>query len=112
MGELPGYARVSTLEQNADLQRAAVSAAGCRRVFTDHVAGVRDRRPELDRVLEGPGPGDTLVVWRLDRLGRSLRHLIEVATELGGRGVSRSTLYRALTKPGGVRPVAGPGPKR
>ncbi len=75
VGELLGYARVSTLEQNADLQRDALSAAGCWRVFTDHVSGVRDRRPELDRVLEALRPGDTLVVWRLDRLGRSLRHL-------------------------------------
>ncbi len=72
MGELLGYARVSTLEQNADLQRDALSAAGCWRVFTDHVSGVREQRPELERVLEALRPGDTLVVWRLDRLGRSL----------------------------------------
>jgi DNA invertase Pin-like site-specific DNA recombinase len=72
VGELLGYARVSTLEQNADLQRDALSAAGCWRVFTDHVSGVREQRPELERVLEALRPGDTLVVWRLDRLGRSL----------------------------------------
>jgi len=67
---------------HADLQRDALSAAGCWRVFTDHVSGVREQRPELDRVLEALRPGDTLVVWRLDRLGRSLRHLIDVATDL------------------------------
>lgn len=103
MGELLGYARVSTLEQNADLQRDALSAAGCWRVFTDHVSGVREQRPELDRVLEALRPGDTLVVWRLDRLGRSLRHLIDVATDLATREVGFRSLTESIdtTTPGG-----------
>jgi DNA invertase Pin-like site-specific DNA recombinase len=100
---LLGYARVSTLEQNADLQRDALSAAGCWRTFTDHVAGVREQRPELDRVLEALRPGDTLVVWRLDRLGRSLRHLIDVAADLAERGVGFRSLTESIdtTTPGG-----------
>lgn len=103
MGELLGYARVSTLEQNADLQRDALGAAGCWRVFTDHVSGVREQRPELDRVLEALRPGDTLVVWRLDRLGRSLRHLIDVATDLAAREVGFRSLTESVdtTTPGG-----------
>ncbi len=70
---LLGYARVSTAEQNADLQTDELTSAGCYEVFVDHASGVLDRRPELDTVLERLRPGDTLVVWRLDRLGRSLR---------------------------------------
>ena len=87
MGKLLGYARVSTLEQNADLQADALTAAGCWRVFTDHVSGVKAERPELGRVLEQLRDGDTLVVWRLDRLGRSLRHLIDVVADLSAHGV-------------------------
>jgi DNA invertase Pin-like site-specific DNA recombinase len=103
VGELLGYARVSTLEQNADLQRDALSEAGCRWVFTDHACGVREQRPELDRVLETLRQGDTLVVWRLDRLGRSLRHLIDVATDLARRGVGFRSLTENIdtTTPGG-----------
>jgi len=87
VGKLLGYARVSTLEQNADLQADALTAAGCWRVFTDHVSGAKAERPELDRVLEQLRDGDTLVIWRLDRLGRSLRHLIDVVADLSARGV-------------------------
>jgi DNA invertase Pin-like site-specific DNA recombinase len=86
VGKLLGPARVSTLEQNADLQADALTAAGCWRVFTDHVSGARAERPELGRVLEQLRDGDTLVVWRLDRLGRSLRHLIDVVADLSARG--------------------------
>jgi DNA invertase Pin-like site-specific DNA recombinase len=94
VGKLLGYARVSTLEQNADLQADALTAAGCWRVFTDHVTGVKAERPELDRVLEQLRGGDTLVVWRLDRLGRSLRHLIDVVADLSARGVG----FRSVTE--------------
>src|SRR5947209_19691501 len=69
MGSLLGYARVSTAEQNADLQTDELTAAGCWRVYVDHASGALDRRPQLDRVLEDLRPGDTLVVWRLDRGG-------------------------------------------
>jgi len=86
------YARVSTLEQNPDLQVDELTAAGCWKVWTDHASGALDRRPQLDAVLEQSRPGDTLVVWRLDRLGRSLRHLIEVVTGLDERGVGFRSL--------------------
>ena len=94
VGELLGYARVSSAEQNAELQADALAAAGCWRVFTDSASGALDRRPELDRLLEQLRPGDTLVVWRLDRLGRSLRHLLDVVTDLSERGVG----FRSLTE--------------
>ncbi len=92
MVHLLGYARVSTTEQNPDLQVNELTAAGCWRVWTDHASGALDRRPQLDDVLEQLRPGDTLVVWRLDRLGRSLRHLIEVVTGLDERGVGFRSL--------------------
>ena len=73
---LIGYARVSTDEQNLDLQRDALQKAGCERIFTDAVSGTKAQRPGLEEALSHLRSGDTLVVWRLDRLGRSLRHLI------------------------------------
>ncbi len=90
------YARVSTLEQNPDLQVDELTAAGCWKVWTDHASGALDRRPQLDAVLEQLRPGDTLVVWRLDRLGRSLRHLIEVVTGLDERGVGFRSLRESI----------------
>src|ERR671916_1102899 len=82
-----GYARVSTDEQTLDLQLDALKAAGCAQIFTDRVSGVRAERPGLINALSHLREGDTLVVWRLDRLGRSLPHLIETVTALGGRRV-------------------------
>ena len=106
MGKLLGYARVSTLEQNADLQADALTAAGCWRVFTDHVSGAKAERPELDRVLEQLRDGDTPVVWRLDRLGRSLRHLIDVVADLSARGAGfRSVTESIDTTTSGGRPI-------
>ena len=67
MAHLLGYARVSTTEQNPDLQVDELTVAGCWKVWTDHASGALDRRPQLDAVLEQLRPGDTLVVWRLDR---------------------------------------------
>jgi len=96
MAHLLGYARVSTLEQNPDLQVDELTAAGCWQVWTDHAPGALDRRPQLDSVLEQLRPGDTLVVWRLDRLGRSLRHLIEVVMGLGERGVGFRSLRESI----------------
>lgn len=92
MGELLGYARVSTAEQNADLQVDELTAAGCYRVWTDHASGTLERRPQLDEVLDRLRPGDTLVVWRLDRLGRSLRHLIDTVNGLDERQVGFRSL--------------------
>jgi DNA invertase Pin-like site-specific DNA recombinase len=94
MAHLLGYARVSTLDQNDDLQRDALESAGCYRVFTDKASGKLDQRPQLIAVLDQLRPGDTLVVWRLDRLGRSLRHLIETIKELADRGIA----FRSLTE--------------
>jgi len=96
MAHLLGYARVSTTEQNPDLQVDELTEAGCWKVWTDHASGVLDRRPQLDAVLEQLRPGDTLVVWRLDRLGRSLRHLIEVVTGLDERGVGFRSLRESI----------------
>jgi DNA invertase Pin-like site-specific DNA recombinase len=83
-----GYARVSTEEQNLDLQLRELKAYRCDAIYSDHgVSGVRFERHGLLQALEGLGRGDTLVVWKLDRLGRSLQHLVTVMSELEQRGV-------------------------
>ncbi|WP_076465443.1 recombinase family protein [Actinomyces mediterranea] len=91
-----GYARVSTAEQELGGQLDALAAAGCLRVFTDHVSGVKRARPELEAALDYLREGDVLVVWRLDRLGRSLPHLIELVQGLGERGVQFRSLTEAI----------------
>src|SRR5215211_3160469 len=98
-----GYARVSTQEQTLNLQQDALTQAGCEQVFTDTVSGSQDDRPGLSDALSHLRPGDTLVVWRLDRLGRSLRHLIETVTELAQRGIGFRSLMEQIdtTTPGG-----------
>jgi DNA invertase Pin-like site-specific DNA recombinase len=100
---LVGYARVSTLEQDAALQRDALEAAGCQRIFTDQASGKLEHRPALDSMLEQLRPGDTVVVWRLDRLGRSLRHLIDTVQALEARGIAFHSLTEAIdtSTPGG-----------
>lgn len=87
MGDLLGYARVSTQNQDASLQLDALKAAGCIKVLTDKASGSLDRRPQLDRLLDQLRPRDTLVVWRLDRLGRSLKYLIQLIEDLAEKGV-------------------------
>jgi DNA invertase Pin-like site-specific DNA recombinase len=83
-----GYARVSSTDQNLELQIVALKKAGCCKIYSDHgVSGKQENRPEFDRALKALKPGDTLFVWRLDRLSRSLRHLIEINDMLTGRGV-------------------------
>lgn len=77
-----GYARVSTHKQNLDLQKDALKSAGCGKIIEDVASGKTEHRSSLDRVREQLRNGDVLVVWRLDRLGRSLKHLIELMTEL------------------------------
>jgi DNA invertase Pin-like site-specific DNA recombinase len=77
MGYLLGYARVSTTDQQPQLQVDALERAGCYRVFTETASGARTDRPTLEQLLDQLRPGDTLVVWKLDRLGRSLRHLVD-----------------------------------
>lgn len=94
MGDLLGYARVSTQDQDASLQLDALKGAGCVKVFTDKASGSLDRRPQLDRLLDQLRTGDTIVVWRLDRLGRSLKHLIQLIEDLAENGVG----FRSLTE--------------
>src|SRR5215212_6513935 len=77
-----GYARVSTGEQTLDLQLDALTSAGCGKIYSETASGAKADRPILDEVLSYLRPGDTLVVWRLDRLGRSLQYLIEVVAGL------------------------------
>ena len=98
-----GYARVSTIEQNEDLQQDALDRAGCDRVFVDKASGKLEHRPALDDMLAHLRAGDTVVVWRLDRLGRSLRHLIDVVSELERRGICLRSLTESIdtSTPGG-----------
>ncbi len=100
-----GYARVSTEDQNLHLQIAALDAAGCSRLFSDHgMSGAQFSRPGLCAALAALRPGDTLVVWRLDRLGRSLRGLVELVEELGERKIEFLSLNECIntTSSGGV----------
>jgi DNA invertase Pin-like site-specific DNA recombinase len=101
---LIGYARVSTFDQTLELQRDALTGAGCSQLFTDRLSGARERRPGLDAALSHLRVGDTLVVWRLDRLGRSLKHLIETVQTLEQRGVGFRSLTEQIdtTTPGGT----------
>ncbi len=98
-----GYARVSTLQQDEALQLDALKAAGVDRLFVDKASGKLTSRPALDDLLEQARPGDTVVVWRLDRLGRSLKHLIETVGALEARGVAFVSLTEAIdtSTPGG-----------
>src|SRR4051812_40202196 len=91
-----GYARVSTLDQNLDLQEDALKAAGCEKIYTDKASGTRAEGPGLERALADLRAGDRLVVWKLDRLGRSLRHLIETVTALRDRGVGFQSVQEAV----------------
>jgi DNA invertase Pin-like site-specific DNA recombinase len=100
---LVGYLRVSTLDQNPALQRDALAAAGCTKMFEDRASGARADRPGLGQALAFLREGDVLVVWKLDRLGRSLAHLIETVAALAARGVGFRSLTEAIdtTTPGG-----------
>ena len=98
-----GYARVSTGEQTLDLQLDALQKAGCGTVYRETASGAKADRPVLDEVLTYVRKGDTLVVWRLDRLGRSLKHLIDVVAALAERGIGFKSLTEQIdtTTPGG-----------
>ena len=100
---LVGYARVSTLDQDPALQLDALAAAGCTKIFDDCASGARTDRPGLQRALDYVREGDVLVVWKLDRLGRSLAHLIETVAALEQRGVGFRSITEAIdtTTPGG-----------
>src|SRR4051812_7722248 len=91
---LVGYVRVSTQDQTPALQQDALEKAGCERVFTDTASGAKAERQGLEEALAFMRPGDTLVAWKLDRLGRSIRHLIDTINGLQGRGIG----FRRLTE--------------
>src|SRR6185295_11316055 len=93
---LIGYARVSTSDQRLDLQEDALRAAGCERIFTDMVSGAKTERPGLAAALEACRGGDVLIVWKLDRLGRSLAHLVEIIQALAKRNVGFRSLQEQL----------------
>jgi DNA invertase Pin-like site-specific DNA recombinase len=89
-----GYARVSTGDQTLDLQHDALTKAECDKIFTETASGIKSDRPLLKEAIEYLRSGDTLVVWRLDRLGRSLQHLIATVADLHDRGIG----FRSMTE--------------
>ena len=91
-----GYARVSTDDQNMSLQLDALAAAGCEKVFQDEISGAATKRPGLDAALAALQPGDVLTVWRLDRLGRSMPHLVAVVNDLAQRGIGFQSITEAM----------------
>ena len=92
-----GYARVSTGLQNFNLQEDRLNQYGCEKIFSDHISGSRSKRPGLDKAIEFARSGDTIVVWRLDRLGRNMEDLITLVNELNNRGVSFHSLEENIT---------------
>ena len=93
---LVGYARVSTQDQNPALQRDALNGAGCGKVFTEKASGALRERPQLKAALDYVRAGDTLVVWKLDRLARSIKQLIETVEEMGERKIGLRSLTEAI----------------
>jgi len=93
---LIGYARVSTQDQTLDLQTDALKQAGCEKVFTDTTSGAKSERPGLQDAMNHLRAGDTLVVWRLDRLGRTLKHLIATITDLNDHGIGFMSLHEHM----------------
>lgn len=93
---LVGYARVSTLEQNLDLQFHALKKEGCSKIFKDAISGSKKERPGLFKLMDYLREGDTLIVWRLDRLGRSLKDLIEIISELEKRNIGFRSIQDSI----------------
>jgi DNA invertase Pin-like site-specific DNA recombinase len=93
---LIGYARVSTQDQNLELQTEALTKADCKKVFEDKVTGSRAERPGLVKAQEALRDGDTLVVWKLDRLGRSVKNLVDLVGDLYKHGVQFKSLTDAI----------------
>lgn len=91
-----GYARVSSDDQNLDLQFDALKAVGCKKIFDDRASGAHVQRPGLERLLETVREGDSVIVWRLDRLGRSMKELIDVVAKLEAIGVELSSLKEKI----------------
>jgi DNA invertase Pin-like site-specific DNA recombinase len=96
MGHKIGYARVSTADQNPQAQLDALAAEGCLKVYTDHASGTRAGRPQWQECLADLRPGDTLIIWKIDRLGRSLRDLIDIVTTLQQREVGVRSLTNGI----------------
>ena len=94
---LIGYARVSTDDQNLNLQMDALQQAGCEKIYSDRISGAKALRPGLSLALEVARTGDVLMVWRLDRLGRSLKDLIEIMTTLDERGIGLQSLQESIS---------------
>jgi DNA invertase Pin-like site-specific DNA recombinase len=93
---LIGYARVSTQDQTLDLQTDALKRADCEKIFTDTTSGAKSERPGLQEAMNHLRAGDTLVVWRLDRLGRTLKHLIATITDLSDKGIGFKSLQENM----------------
>ncbi len=93
---LVGYARVSTIDQNLDMQIDELKKAGCEKIFSDVASGAKVERIELQKAFEQIRKGDILVVWKLDRLGRSLKHLIQAVSELNERGIGFKSLKESI----------------
>jgi len=91
-----GYARVSTADQHLRMQEDALKSAGCDEIYTDVVSGVKSKRPGLEKALDYLREGDTLVVWKLDRLGRSIQHLIQTITDLQSKGIAFKSLQENM----------------
>ena len=96
MATIVGYARISTGNQRLDMQLDALTASGCTRIHTDTASGALAARPGLDQALAELDEGDTLVVWRLDRLGRFLSHLVATSDNLTRRGINLRSLHEAI----------------
>ncbi|MCE2211867.1 HAD hydrolase family protein [Streptococcus thermophilus] len=92
-----GYARVSTGLQNLDLQKDSLKKYNCEKIFTDHMSGSKRERPGLKSAIEFSRPGDTIVVWRLDRLGRNIEDLINIVNSLNNKAVSFHSLQENIT---------------
>lgn len=93
---LVGYARVSTIDQNLDMQIDELKKAGCEKIFSDVASGAKVERIELQKAFEQIRKDDILVVWKLDRLGRSLKHLIQAVSELNERGIGFKSLKESI----------------
>ncbi|TXK93478.1 DNA invertase, partial [Methylococcaceae bacterium CS5] len=91
-----GYARVSTSSQDTSLQIDALNAAGCEIIYKEKASGSKKDRPELEQCLKSLRKADTLVVWKLDRLGRSLQHLLEVINDLENKGIGFTSLTESI----------------
>ncbi len=91
-----GYCRVSTTDQNLSLQKDALKNAGCEKIFEDVISGAKSKRPGLSEIIDYARKGDSIVVWRLDRLGRSLKDLITIVGELEKKGVELISIHEAI----------------